>query len=127
VTTAVATKARSLSIPGLSVVHRQIEAGSSSESHKASCLQLFEGLKTGRKADIEVVKNALSSCDGAFFYKIMDLLAIYRCVLELRDAIPKSRLLVCDNFLNEAEANLKYFYEHHFFREKKIKVEDILR
>lgn len=81
-----------------------------------------------RQVDSDLVEDAISfSRKTEIEYKVIDLVSIYKTVMEMRVEIHSTRIPICDAFLDEVETCLRYFLDHKILPARKISVSQILR
>lgn len=94
---------------------------------KERTLSSFQSFKSSRKPDLDLIADAFTFAqDSPLQYKVIDLISIYRNVLELRSDIHSSRVPTCDKFLDEVEKCLNYFLDHKILPERKMRVSQII-
>ena len=100
---------------------------SEADLRKERTLSGFQLIKSARRPDLDLIADAFSFAqDSPLQYKVIDLIAIYRSVLEMRDDIHSSRVSTCDKFLDEVEKCLNHFLDHKTLPERKMTVSQII-
>lgn len=90
-------------------------------------LAAFQSFKSTRKPDLDLIADAFSFArETQIEFKVIDLITIYRTVLEMRDEIHPRRVATCDRFLDEVEKSLNYFLDHKTLPERKMRVSQII-
>lgn len=104
-----------------------VAAQSETDLRKERTLAAFQSFKSTRKPDLDLISDAFTFArESQIECKVIDLISIYRSVLELREDIPASRVQTCDKFLDEVEKSLNYFLDHKILPERKMRVSQII-
>lgn len=86
---------------------------SETDLRKERTLSAFQSFKSTRKPDVDLVSDAFTfALESPIQGKVIDLIAIYRSVLELREELHFTRVATCDKFLDEVEKALNHFLDH---------------
>lgn len=104
-----------------------ISSPDESQIRKERTLAAFQSLKSARKPDLDLISDAFSFAqETQIEFKVIDLITIYRTVLDMRDTINPGRVATCDKFLDEVEKCLNYFLDHKILTERKVTVSQII-
>lgn len=100
---------------------------SEADLRKERTLSAFQSFKSTRKPDVDLVSDAFTfALESPIQGKVIDLIAIYRSVLELRQELHVTRIATCDKFLDEVEKALNHFLDHKTLPERKMRVSQII-
>lgn len=116
-----------LATPRSQVLKLAISSQSEADVHKQRTLSSFQSFKSTRKPDLDLISEAFTFAqESPLQYKIIDLIAIYRTILEMREELPSNRIATCDKFLDEVEKALNHFLDHKTLLIRKMTVSQII-
>jgi hypothetical protein len=104
-----------------------IRSPDQSELRKEKALSAFQSLKSARKPDLDLISDAFTFArESKIECKVIDLISIYRTILEMREDLPSNRIAACDSFLDEVEDCLNHFLDHNILPVRKMTVSQII-